>query len=83
MMATKPNADTLKIKEQIIEDPVTGLSFQFVVVPGSTARFRLRVFGNLPCGNREFLFDENGEEAGAGTALSGSCHPSWLRDVSP
>ncbi len=82
-MAVKPDAETLKIKEQIIEDPVTGLSFQFVAVPGGDAPFRLRVFGDLSFGNREFLFDENGEEAGAGTALSGSCHPSWLREVAP
>ncbi len=37
MMAIKPDASNLKIKEQIIEDPVTGLVFQFVVVPGSNA----------------------------------------------
>ena len=39
-MAIKPDAGILKIKEQIIEDPVTGLSFQFAVVPGSSAPFR-------------------------------------------
>ncbi len=82
-MAVKPDARILKIKEQIIEDPVTGLSFQFAFVPESSAPFRLRIFGDLPYGNREIIFDKNGEEAGAGTALSGSCHPSWLREVAP
>lgn len=82
-MAVKPDAGILKIKEQIIEDPVTGLSFQFVLVPESSALYRLRIFGDLPYGNREIIFDKNGEEAGAGTALSGSCHPSWLQEVAP
>ena len=82
-MAIKPDAGTLKIKEQIIEDPVTGLSFKFIVVPGSTARYRLRIFGSLPYGSREFLFDEDGAEAGAGTAMGGSCRPSWLQEIAP
>lgn len=81
-MAIKPGAQTLKIKEQIIEDPVTGLSFQFVAVPGADAPFRLQICGNLPYGNREILFTGDGVEAGAGTSLTGSCRPSWLREVS-
>lgn len=83
MMSIKPDANTLKIKEQIIVDPVTGLVFQFVVVPGSSALYRLRVFGDLPHRNREFLFDKDGAEAGAGAALSGPCRPSWLQEVAP
>ncbi len=80
-MATKPSGALCAIREQIIDDPVSGLAFQFLLVPGSDAPVRLRVFGNLPHGNREFLFDHRGNEAGAGTALSGSCRPSWLREV--
>ena len=80
-MALKPRGDVLSIREQIIEDPVSGLSFQFVVVPNSTAPFRMRVFGALQFGNREIVFDAEGKEGGAGTALNGSCRPSWIREV--
>jgi len=81
-MAIKPDAAILTIKEQIVEDPVSGLSFQFSVVDGSDGPFRLRVFGPLPNGNREFIFDSSGVRTGAGTSLSGDCRPSWLTDVS-
>ena len=80
-MAVKPNAMTLHIKEQIIEDLVTGLTFQFAYVEGSDAPFRLQIFGDLPFGNREIIFDKTGKEAGSGTALAGFCAPSWLREV--
>ncbi|MCH8112187.1 MAG: hypothetical protein IH905_09590 [Proteobacteria bacterium] len=81
-MAVKPSGRLCEIREQIIEDPVSGLTFQFLLMPDSDAPVRLRVFGALPHGNREFLFDHNGQEAGAGTAFSGTCRPSWLREVS-
>jgi hypothetical protein len=81
-MAVKPNGDICRIREQIIEDRVTGLTLQFVSMPGSDAPVRLRIFGNLPLGNREILFDHLGNEAGSGTALTGRCRASWLTDVS-
>ena len=77
----KPNGEICKIREQIIDDPATGLTFQFVSMPGSDAPVRLRIFGDLPYGNREILFGPSGEEAGAGTLIVGSCSPSWLREV--
>jgi len=80
-MAIKPNADNLTIKEQIIEDPVSGLSFQFSVVEGSDNPFRLRIFGALPNGNREFVFDATGTRTGAGSSIGGICRPSWLAEV--
>ncbi len=80
-MAVKPSGGMCVIREQIIEDPVTGLTFQFVSMPDSDAPVRLRVFGDMPYGNREILFDKNGDEAGAGTAFGSSCRPSWLREV--
>lgn len=80
-MAAKPNGGICTIREQIIEDSVSGLTFQFVAMPGSDAPTRLRIFGGVTFGNREILFDKNGDEAGAGTAFSGSCRPSWLREV--
>ncbi|MBC8338077.1 MAG: hypothetical protein ISR51_01700 [Rhodospirillales bacterium] len=81
-MAVKPEADNLTIKEQIIEDPVSGLSLQFSVVEGSDSPFRLRVFGALPHGNREFVFDTAGIRTGAGSAVGSFCRPTWLTEVS-
>jgi hypothetical protein len=80
-MALKPDGALCSIREQIIEDPASGLTFQFVHAPNSSAPVRLRIFGDLPFGNREILFDKNGNEAGAGTALTDSCRPTWLREV--
>lgn len=80
-MAVKPQATQWIIREQIIEDPVSGLTFQFEVMPKGDAR--LRVYGDLPFGNREFIFDSQGKEAGAGTAITGLCRPSWLHMCEP
>ena len=80
-MAVKPNARDWTIKEQIIEDLVSGLTLQFEATPESDAKFRLRIFGNLPFGNREILFDVNGAEAGGGTYPGGTCRPSWLQEI--
>ena len=79
-MALKPNAAQWSIKEQIIEDPASGLTLQFEVLPDG--RSQLRVFGNsLPFGNREILFDHSGEEAAGGTFV-GRCQPAWITSVS-
>ncbi len=80
-MAIKPDGRICSIREQIIEDPVSGLTFQFVSMPGSDAPVRLRVWGDGPFVNREFLFNDDGAEAGAGTLLAGTCRPSWLKEV--
>ena len=80
-MAIKPNGINWTIKEQIIEDPVSGLTFQFETDPENDAPYRLRIFGNLPYGNREILFDVNGGEAAAGTYPNGTCRPTWLREA--
>ena len=64
----KLNAQTLKIKEQVINDAVTDLMLIFAVTPSGEARLHLRG-ANLPFGNRDFQFDENGELAGTGTGL--------------
>jgi hypothetical protein len=81
-MAIKPDAENLTIKEQIIEDPVSGLSFQFTVTEGGNSPFRLHVFGALPNGNREFVFDKDGIRSGAGSTIGGICRPTWLSEVS-
>jgi len=80
-MAIKPEGRACTIREQIVEDPASGLTFQFALVPESDAPIRLRVYGNLPSGNREILFNREGEAAATGTALTGSCRAGWLRKV--
>ncbi|MCH8314774.1 MAG: hypothetical protein IIA64_02270 [Planctomycetes bacterium] len=40
-MAVKPQATQWIIREQIIEDPVSGLTFQFEVMPKGDARLRV------------------------------------------
>jgi hypothetical protein len=78
-MGLKDGAKDWTIKEQIIEDPVSGLTIQFEVMPDSTAEFRLRLFGKcLQFGNRELIFDRQGGLAGSGTHTSGLCKPTWL-----
>lgn len=80
-MGLKPDADEWTIREQVVEDPASGLTFQFEVVPGTSAPLRLRVFGNLPFGNREILFDRDGKLGGAGTLITGCSRPTWLTEI--
>ena len=64
----KPNAKTLNIKEQLIDDPVTGLMLIFRVTPSGEGRLHLS--GSiLPFGNRDFQFGSKGELVGTGTGL--------------
>uniref|UniRef100_A0A6M3LPF2 Uncharacterized protein n=1 Tax=viral metagenome TaxID=1070528 RepID=A0A6M3LPF2_9ZZZZ len=65
-MINLPNAKTTNIKEQIIDDLVTGLMLVFSVTPSGESRLHL-VGDILPFGNRDFQFDCNGELAGTGT----------------
>ncbi len=64
---------TWAIREQTVTDPASGLTFQFNVVPGSSAPFRLRVLGALPNGSRELVFAADGKAGGAGTCLAALC----------
>ena len=78
-MALKPDGKPWTIREQVFTDRVSGLTFQFELMPDSEPR--LRVFGDaLPCGNREYFFNEAGVKAGSGTA-TGLCRPAWLEQV--
>jgi len=78
-MSLKLNGVDWAIKEQILEDPVTGLTFQFEVTPNG--KQHLRIYGEcLEYGNRDFVFD-NGLNVGAGTSVSGVCKPAWLTDT--
>jgi len=64
----KPNAKTPKIKEQLINDEITGLTLIFRVTPHGEAR--LHLLGDiLPFGNRDFQFDGSGELAGTGVGM--------------
>lgn len=68
MLMLMPNAQHLNIKEQIINDDVTGLMVVFRRTPSGEAR--LHIIGSiLPYGNRDFQFDLNGELAGTGTGF--------------
>lgn len=80
-MTTRPEGKTLKILEQIIEDPVSGLTFQFEAMDGD--KLKMKIFGDFPFGNREFIFDSNGKEAGAGVALTGLCRATWIKETTP
>jgi hypothetical protein len=67
------------IKEQIVEDPASGLILQFECDNGRT---RMVIAGRaLPFGNREIIFDDQGREAAAGTLVGEFRRPSWLKEV--
>jgi hypothetical protein len=51
---------------QVIEDPATGLILQFAV--SRSGELTLTVSGDLPLGNREFIFASDGSLAGTGLA---------------
>jgi hypothetical protein len=84
-MAVKPNAKLVRIKEQIIDDPASGLTLMFSACPGpytDSIRYRLRICGDaLRFGNREFLFTGDGELGATGCATGGVCETSWIREV--
>jgi hypothetical protein len=78
-MPIKPNGALCKVREQIVEDDASGLILQFECANGRT---RLVIAGAaLPFGNREIIFDDEGNEAAAGTLLGSFRRPSWLRKV--
>lgn len=78
-MPIKPNGSLCGIREQIVEDPATGLILQFECDDNRT---RLVIAGAaLPFGNREIIFDKEGHEAAAGTFVGVYRRPSWLKKV--
>jgi hypothetical protein len=78
-MALKPNGNVCEIREQIVEDPASGLILQFECTEG---RARVVIAGeSLPFGNREILFDNDGRQAGAGTLIGAFRRPSWLKPL--
>jgi hypothetical protein len=71
------------VAQQIIQDLPTGLTIQFETITNDPeAPYRLRIYGgNLPNGNREILFNEQGTMIAAGTALTAHCKPTWLTQI--
>lgn len=68
----KQNAKTLHIKEQYINDLVTGLTLIFRVTPDGEAR--LHILGDsLMFGNRDLQFDKDGILVGTGTGIRNHC----------
>ncbi len=66
----KRDAKTLRIKEQMINDLVTGLTVILRVTPGGEAR--IEISGDiLPFGNRSLQFDVDGRLVGTGTSVGG------------
>lgn len=80
-MALKPEGQMCSIKEQIIEDPASGLTLQFARVESDDAPVRLKIFGYDHFSSREILFDANGREVGAGTSFGASKFTGWLQEV--
>ena len=74
-----PSAETVQIKEQIINDLATGLVLIFTVVPNGESRLHM-MGDNLPFGNRDFAFDKEGGLVGTGTGLT--CSP-WHNLITP
>ena len=78
-MPVKPNGALCAIREQIVEDLASGLILQ---IECSGGRTRLVIAGRaLPFGNREIIFDDEGNEAAAGTLVGEFRRPSWLKEV--
>ena len=70
-------APSWTVLPQVIDDPATGLTLQFRV--SANGELTLTVIGDLPLGNREFIFASDGSLAGTGfapapTAPSDSAH---------
>ena len=82
-MPVKPNAKTLTILEQGIEDLVTGLTLRFEAYENQDKRnqFKLTIYGDFPYGNRELIFDATGVQTDSGSAVScNGCDWMDIRD---
>ncbi len=78
-MAMKPGAATFKVGEQIIEDPLMSGLTLWIRAEGKG--FILTVLGNFETANRDFAFNERGENIGAGSATCCIPSPNWLVPV--
>ncbi len=79
-MPLKPSGEQWTVREQIVHDEATGLTFQFEMTPGGWPR--LSVCGpGLRSGSREIAFDERGVGISTGPAIGPMRRPTWLRPV--
>jgi len=78
-VSLKPGAQICRIREQILRDPASGLTFQFEI--DDQGRTRFRVFGDaIPAGNWEVGF-EDGKVSFTGTSLIGVSKPAWMTNI--
>ena len=74
--ARRQDAAAWRVKEQLIDDDVSGLAFKFEVSPNGSAV--LKLFGPiLPHGNREIFFTPSGEVRYLATSVLGVERPNW------
>ena len=59
-MAVKPDGKTWSVKEQTVEDGISGLTFTFEILPDNKPRLHV-VSGMFPDVNLQLLFNEKGE----------------------
>ena len=78
-MTEKPNGGAILLREQIIEDEVSGLTIMIELTKSGEGR--LRILGDLPYGNRDFAFDPGGRLVGTGTSVTNCRRPSWIESV--
>jgi hypothetical protein len=65
-----------RIKQQLIDDDVSGLTFRFEVLPSGEQV--LRIYGaTLPHGNRLIRFSSSGELVQLATSVLGTERPNW------
>lgn len=78
MDVVKPGAKDWTIKEQIVRDPVSGLTLQFDVC--SDGAMRLRIFGDgIPYGNREIGFGSDGTREWSAVGVKRAPIAGWVR----
>ena len=63
IMTMRSGEKLLALREQLIEDAASGLTIK--IEPAEDGTPRLMIYGGLPCGKREFIFDPGGKFAGA------------------
>jgi len=71
----------LRVREQTVDDPVSGFVFKFVFVSGSEDPSRVLFKKNSENTWREYLFDKNGDFAGATTKAAEASQQPALRLV--
>ena len=76
-MPIKPRGQTCRIREQIVEDLPSGLTLQFEALEGGGVS--LTIAGKaLGGGNRQILFDGEGQAIQTRASAQAFRRPSWL-----